>query len=448
MKRINRRDFLRLSAATAGAAAVLAACRPAAPTPVAPPPAKVEEKPSPPPVAKPVKLELWAFVDTHARWFRSMAEDYRKEINPEFELDVKEIAYTELHDKLLVAHQTGVGAPDFGDVEQGRFGGFFKGEIGFVDLTDMLRGGNYVEKMVASRQALYTWKGKMYGVEHALCPVVLYYRADVLEEAGIETPIETWDDFIAVGKELSKGDVKMTYMGGEWEILLRQRGADIFDADGNVTCDSDVAIETMQWDLDLRDKHGIADEAPGGAKYDSAWYGALKEDKFLSVIGADWYAGFLEDNAPELEGKWKAMPLPVWEKGGSRTSCHGGTGLTISKTCKDIAEAWRFMEYSMLSVEGNVRRYLLTRLFPPFKPAWEDARLHEPVPYFANQDLGGLFAEVGPEVPAQYQHPYRPEFYSIWDGKYARDVLDGKKPVAQALKECAEEVRKAIAEGA
>ena len=437
-RRISRRQFLMVGVGVTFSA--LSACAPA--TPAGPAEKPVE---TPKPVSEPVKLELWAFVNTHARWFRSMAEDYKKDVNPNFELDVKEIAYTEMHDKLLVAHQTGVGAPDFGDVEQGRFGGFLKGQIGFVDLTEWLKAGGYLEKLVASREALYTWQGKVYGVEHALCPVVLYYRADVFSEAGFDSPIETWDDFVAAGKTLAKDDVKVWALG-QWEVLLRQRGGDLFDADGNVTVDSDLAVETLEWELELRDRHGIADEPPGGSVYNPSWYGAVKEGKYLCHVSADWYAGFFEDNVPELSGKWRAMPLPVWERGGRRTSCLGGTGLTISKTSKHINEAWKFMEYSMLSVEGNVRRFLMTRLFPPFKPAWEDPRLHQAVEYFGGQDLGALFADVGAEIPAQYQHPYRPEFYSIWSGKYWRDVLDGKKPAAQALKECADELRKMIEE--
>ncbi|MEZ4729549.1 MAG: hypothetical protein R3E79_20655 [Caldilineaceae bacterium] len=61
------------------------------------------------------QLELWTFVNTHARWYQSMAEDYKKEVNPDFDLTVTEIAYADMHDKLQIALQTGgVGARYFG----------------------------------------------------------------------------------------------------------------------------------------------------------------------------------------------------------------------------------------------------------------------------------------------------------------------------------------------
>jgi arabinosaccharide transport system substrate-binding protein len=445
MKELSRREFLKLASLTVSTS-VIAACAPPALTPAAEKPA---ETPKPAP-AGPVKLELWTFVNTHARWFRSMAEDYKKEKNPNFELNVSEIAYSDMHDKAQIALQAGgVGAPDLVDLEQGRFGGFLRGtgDPGLVDLTDWLKEGGYMEKLVASREALYTYKGKTYGVEHALCPVVLYYRADIFEEAGIDmSQIETWDDFINAGKDLAQGEVKLLLFP-EHDVLLRNRGADWFDADGNVTLDSELSINTMEWILALRDQFGVADAGPegNGSKYSTTWYGVLKEGKYLAVIGADWYAGFLKDNVPELSGKWKAIALPAFEKGGLRTSCHGGTGNCIVKYSKHVDVAWDFMQYSMLSVEGNVRRYEMTNLFPPFIPAMDSPRLRKAEEYFGGQVLGELFAKLGPTVPAQYQSPYRSELGSNLGALWV-DIFEGKIKPAEAFKKVADDIRKVMAE--
>jgi len=378
------------------------------------------------PAAQAGRLELWTFVNTHARWWRAMGEEFQK-THPGFQLDVQEIAYAEMHDKLQVALSTGVGAPDIADIEQGRYGGFLKGEIQLVDLTSRLQEGGYLEQLVESREALYSWKGKIYGIEHALTPVVLYYRADVFEAEGI-TPeqIETWDDYIRVGKQLSTGDRKMTFLFQAChDLVLRQRGGDFFDANGNVTVDSPLSVEVFQWLLDLRDTHGIAAESPVGAQHlqavsNPALYGDLRAGRFLSVMGADWYGGFLRDNVPELAGKWRAMPLPAWEKGGRRTSCYGGTGASIALSSRNVELAWEFLKFTMLSPEANVLRYLETKLWPPLKAAWEDPRLHTADPYFGNQDLGQLFAMLGPEVPAQYQSPYRAELNSLLQERFGR----------------------------
>jgi arabinosaccharide transport system substrate-binding protein len=439
-RRLSRRAVLKLMGATTGALALaplVAGCA----APVAP------TAGTSPGVAAggPVKLELWTFVNTHARWFQSMAEDYKKDVNPDFELNVSEIAYADMHDKLQIALQSGgVGAPDISDIEQGRFGGFLRGaDPGLIDLKERLTAGGYMEQLVASRQALYTFQDKVYGVEHALTPVVLYYRADVWEGAGVDmAQVKTWDDYIAAAKQVANDDVKAIPFE-DHGAMLRQNGGDWFDVDGNVALDSELSIGTMDKILAWRDEHGIADTPTGGNVFNNDWYAAVNEGKWLSHIGADWYAGFFKDNVPDLAGKWKAVAMPAWTADGARTSCWGGTGNCIVKTSPNIEEAWNFMQYSMLSKEGNVRRYEMTNLFPPFIPAMDDPRLHKPDEYFSGQDLGALFAEVGPSVPAQYQSPYRAEMESQL-GAVWQQIYDGAIKPADAFKQISDDIRKTM----
>jgi len=397
------------------------------------------------------RLELWTFVDTHARWFREMAEKF-SEKDPSFVLDVKVFEYGAMHDKLLIALQTGIGAPDLADVEQGRFGSFMIGEIGFVDLTPKLKEGNYLEDLVESRLSLYMKDGKYYGVEHALCPVVLYYRKDILDEAGVSLEeVITWDDFIKVGQKISNDQRKMISLdndareGAYLTILIRQRGADWFDEQGKVQADHPLIVDTLKWLLALRDVYKIADDPPVGP----AFFAALKEGKYATVVGADWYAGFMKDYCPELSGKWRVRPLPIWldDPVKRRTSCFGGTGLTITRFCKDEQKAWEFMKFTMLSPEANVRRYELTNLWPPLRSAWKDERLYKPDPYFGDQIVGKVFAEVGPESPVQHQSPYLYLIHStLWPQKYWPVVLEGGMDPEKALKSLAEEVRKEMEE--
>ncbi|MFN8493769.1 MAG: extracellular solute-binding protein [Caldilineaceae bacterium] len=432
---MTRRDLLKALGLMTGAL-TLAACAPPAAAPSA------GNSAAAPAADNKMKLELWTFVNTHARWFRSMAEDYTKEKNPNFALNVSEIAYNDMHDKTLIALQSGgVGAPDLVDIEQGRFGGFLRGEDpGLVDLADRLKEGGYLDKLVAAREALYSYQGKIYGIEHALTPVVLYYRHDLWKAAGADPEsFKTWDDYIAAASKVSK-DGALAMRFPPHDVLLRQRGSDYFDKDGNVTLDSKESIETMEWILGLRDQHKIADQGPDT---DEAWWAAVQSGKYLSQVGADWYAGFFKDNAPKGKGQWMAIPLPAWKEGGIRTSCYGGTGNCIVKSGKYVDEAWKFQQFSMLSVDGNARRFEMTNLFPPLIPAMDDKRLHKADEYFNGQDLGKVFADVGPQVPAQYQSPYRADLNSQL-GPLWQDINDGVKKPADAFAEVAKKLRETM----
>lgn len=393
-----------------------------------------------------VSLELWTFVNTHARWFREQAERYREEVNPNFELEVVEIAGSDLFARLRISLQSGgVGAPDIADIEQGSFGSFLRGggDPGLVVLNDLLEEGGYNEQLVSSRQALYTYQGNTYGIEHALTPVVLYYRADVWEGAGFDPQsFETWDDFVEAARAIvadNPGVVPLPIHGALHEVLLRQQDADYFDAEGNVTIDSEISIETMNWLLSLQEE-GIAAQPPTG---DALW-AAFKDGTLISWVGADWYAGFFKDNAPELEGLWKAAPLPAFEPGGRRTSVWGGTGAMVVATSPNVEAALDFLEFAMLSVEGNVRRFELTNLFPPFIPAMDNERLHAEDAYFSEQDLGALFAEVGPEAPAQYQSPFRSQLNDLNSAAF-QDIIDGNRTPEEVYTEIAATIRDEMA---
>ena len=172
---------------------------------------------------------------------------------------------------------------------------------------------------------------------------------------------------------------------------------------------------------------------------DATW-AAFKNGTLISMVGADWYAGSFKDNAPELAGQWKAAPLPAWEEGGIHTSVWGSTGSTVIASSPNVDEALKFLEFAMLSVEGNVRRFELTSLFPPFKPAWSSERLHAPDAYFSGQDLGGLFAEVGADAPAQYQSPYRTELNDLLAAAW-QDLMDGNRTPEDVFKDIAATIR-------
>jgi ABC-type glycerol-3-phosphate transport system substrate-binding protein len=192
----------------------------------------------------------------------------------------------------------------------------------------------------------------------------------------------------------------------------------------------------MNWLVDLTER-GIAKLQ---ADEDAAHYAAFADGTQIAYIGADWYAGFFKDNVPDLAGKWKAAPLPAWEAGGTRTSCWGGTGLTIVESGDNTEAALDFLEFAMLSVEGNVRRFELTNLFPPFIPAMDNERLHSEDPYFTGQDLGALFAELGPEVPPQYQSPFRSQLQDLFRAAQI-DILEGNRSAEDAFNEIANTIR-------
>ena len=78
------------------------------------------------------------------------------EANPErqIKLNVTVMPYDDMHNKLLLAVQTGEGTPDISDIEVGRFPDFLAGDtVPLVELNDAVE--PYKENIVESRLGIY-----------------------------------------------------------------------------------------------------------------------------------------------------------------------------------------------------------------------------------------------------------------------------------------------------
>ena len=151
--------------------------------------------------AKPV-LDFWAFSETRIAWQRQAWELYKQQFNPDFEINFLILPFNQMHDKVMITSQAGSGGPDIVDIEIAQFSRFIKGDVIFVDLKPKLEQIGALDKLfAASATDPWTWEGSIYGIGNELNACLLSYRWDILEQAGIETPIETWEEFVEKGQK-------------------------------------------------------------------------------------------------------------------------------------------------------------------------------------------------------------------------------------------------------
>ncbi len=438
---LSRREFLQRAAALtlgATAASALAACQPGAAMPSA------GSSGDGAPEAEPIELSIWTFGSFFTDYYEAIFPDY-KEIAPEVTIEVQEIPYGQLFDNLLASFTTGTGAPDIADIEQGAMSRFFKGEIGLVDLTDLI--SPHVDDYVMARTDPYAYLGRIFGIDHCLCPVVFYYRWDLFEETGVEMPIATWQDFAVAAQAFEGSDRAALSLSdrswGDYWMLLTQRGTGgIFNADGEVIIDQADAVDALSFYVELLNS-GVAAVTPEGP----AQYAALSEGKITGRIGADWFGGFIKSNVGDAgQGQWKAAPLPAWEVGGARTTAHGGTGYAITKQSQAPDEAWKFIEYALFDQDNKYIEYEVNNLIPPIRSMLDDERYLTPDPWFSEQSIGGLYRDLADEIPRHHRHPFFTEGVTLLSAAVT-EAVNGDKSPAQSLDEMAQELRRTIDKG-
>lgn len=291
--------------------------------------------------------------------------------------------------------------------------------VGFVDLTERLHREGIYEQINTPSFAPYTSRGHIFGMPHDVHPVLLAYRADLVEAAGIDVSnIETWDDYFRVMRPLMQdldGDGQPDrYLLSAWEtrgdvalMLILQAGGELFDADDhptlNLPVNAAVLARLLTW---IAGPKRVCIDVPTTT---ASGYRQQLDGLVVGLMVPDWMAGTWKLENPQIGGKLKLMPLPAWEKGGRRTSVAGGTMIGIAKTSKHIELCWQFAKYLYLSPKMAEATFRKTSIISPVKTLWKQSFYDEPDPFFSGQPSGRMYIKEAPEVPPRSSSPYTAE---------------------------------------
>ncbi len=441
--RISRRDLL---GATAGAASALGLAR-----------GGVQASTSPARRAPVVRsqaeatLEVWGFNRERLNFAQNASElPVFKDKYPNVTVNFREFPFAQMHDKLLAALVSGQGAPDVAEVEIARFSQFLKGErVPFVPLTERIGAEiDNIYKPAASDP--WSWGGEIYGLGNELNAVVLTYRKDLLDELGVETPFETWDQVIEAGKQIvADGETKTFAVHdiafGDWFQMAQHAGTSLFDAEGNYQGDNPLSVEAMQFLHDLVYTHQIAGIAPADAQNDwfgPAYWAAFNANKFTMLYGPPWHIGGLQINVPDQEGKWAAQRLPTGLGESRPTANFGGTGQCITEQSQNQDIAYDLIAAGNLSVEGNLYDFEQRTVYPAYIPTYERPELKEPSSYFSGAKIGELYASVAPELPPFNQSPSFNDAVQAMVRIVITPVMNERSEPEPALQELGDEVER------
>ena len=355
-------------------------------------------------------MRFWTFARNHSVPYQKATPSFEAK-HPGTTLDVQLVHGEAVTSRLRAAFWADLDVPDLVEVEISRAGSFFRGppeDVGFIDLMPFLRSTGYYDRIVKTRFAPYTNKGKIYGLPHDVHPVMLAYRRDLFEAAGIDVEqIKTWEDFVRVGQQITvPGErymIELSDSGAHhYEMFLFQRDGGYFDAESRLTMDDETALETLLFFIPLVAGEGrIASDLGSGRVFTQA----VEQGYFLSFVCPDWRSKVAETDIPRMHGKMALMPLPAAVPGGRRTSTWGGTMLGITKACPNPELAWQVAEHMYFDKAELAVRFRETNILPPLKDAWEDPAFDEARAYWSGQPLGRLYANLADEVPPQYASP-------------------------------------------
>lgn len=377
---------------------------------------------------KTATIRMWTFAKPHYEAYQKALPKFLEQ-HPGVTVDIQLVEGAGLNQRLRAAFQADLDVPDMVEIEISAAGSFFRGpkdHIGFMDLTPLLDRDKLRGKIVASRFAPYTNRGSIFGLPHDVHPVMLAYNREKFKELGLDPEkLDTWDKFIEAGKKVKKpGERYILEMAdngtSQFELALFQRDGGFFDPDGKVIFDNEIGVETMKWYVplvakDSKDQIGNALSSSFGQVMTQA----LETGYFLSVVTPDWRSKNHENDVGKLKGKMGLMPIPAVKPGGRRTSTWGGTMLGIARASKNPELAWELAKFLYLNEKDLAERFADTNILPPVPSAWKEPAFDREYPYYAGQKIGRDYANLAPQVPAQYASP----FVDLGKGKLSQGLI-------------------------
>ena len=390
------------------------------------------------------ELSFWTFVDLHGKHLDKMLELWNENNkDKQIKLNVTVMPYDDMHNKLLMAVQTGQGAPDIADIELGKFPNFLEGDnVPLESLNDVF--APYKDSIVPSRVEIYSKADQIYGFDYHVGATLAFYNTEILEEAGVDyKTIVTWEDYknagIKVyektGKYLGTADTSATWQAS---LLLAQQNVDFTDENGNPKVNSPEMVKALEMLVDLQ-KNNVIATIPGGQPDTEEAKGEYNLGNYASALMPEWYMSRFVNEMKDLEGKYAIAPLPVFNEGDPRSVGLGGTGTVVTSTGKDVQLAKEFVAFAKLSKEATTEIWNTLGFDPVNMDVWQDkAVTHNPeneyVKYFKTNAFDTL-NEIKDEIKAIKSVKASPTINNILCTITLNAIFEDGQDVQEALDE-------------
>ena len=300
--------------------------------------------------------------------------------------------------KLAAAIDSDTG-PDVVGIEYYRLPGFVGAEQ--VIPIDELVPSDIVGEFGDQVRDLVTFGDATYALPYDAPPLVMWYRQDVLDAAGVEVP-KTWDEFEDAARAVraSNPDAYLTsFFTNEPQLapLAWQAGAEWFtieDDHWKVSIDDEATTKVADYWQKLIDEDLVKPQLG----FSDEWTADLASGVVNGWVGGSWSASGLKarTEASGQAGAWIAAAPPSWD-GEQTGALSGGTGFAVTESSENTAAAAVFLEWLTTAPAAVEARGEVGTAYLAYPALNEAAEKTAPTDYFGN-DIYEVFDEASASV--------------------------------------------------
>lgn len=381
-----------------------------------------------------VTIEFWA-MGREGEVAAELVPGFERE-NPGVRVEVQQIPWTAAHEKLVTAY-VGDATPDVAQLGNTWIPEFAAlGALTPLSEREARSQAVDPDDYFPGIRATNVVDGVLYGIPWYVDTRVLFYRTDLLAEAGYDEPPTTWEGWLdalrALDERMGPGRWPIVLPTNEWPqpvILGLQAGSPLLRDGGRYGAFSDSAFQrAFEFYVGLF-REGYA--PPIRDTQLANLYQQFAEGDFAMLITGPWNVGEFRRRLPEeFQDDWATAPLPG--PGGPGVSMAGGASLVIFAGSEHPDAAWRWIEH-LSRPATQLRFYELTGDLPPHREAWEDPALAE------DQKIAAFREQLERVVPL----PPVPEWERIATKVYqfGEAAVRGRMTVEEALEALDRDVR-------
>jgi multiple sugar transport system substrate-binding protein len=325
-----------------------------------------------------VTIRFWA-MGREGEVVQELAKDFERE-NPGVRVDVQQIPWSAAHEKLLTAH-VGRSTPDLAQLGNTWISEFetlraLEPLDSRVKVSSALTPGGYFPGIWDTNVV----DGQTYGIPWYVDTRVLFYRKDILKQAGYDSLPATWSGWReamqAVKKVVGPEKYAIFLPVNEWPpavILGLQAGSGLLSDNWSRGSFSDPAFRrAFEFYIGLY-RDGLA--PPVSNTEIANLYQEFARGYFSMYITGPWNLGEFRRRLPaDLQGAWATAPLPGPDTDGRAVSLAGGASLVLFRGSHHKEEAWRLIEFLSRPAQ-QLRFYRLSGDLPARQEAWADSAL-------------------------------------------------------------------------
>jgi multiple sugar transport system substrate-binding protein len=298
--------------------------------------------------------------------------------HPGIRVVVQQIPWSAAHEKLLTAF-AGDATPDLCQLGNTWIPEFVA--LGALEPLDDRAAGSTVVR--ASDYFSGIWDtnvvaGRLYGLPWYVDTRLIFYRRDILAEAGFGAPPKSWAEWqamlAAVKQRVGAERYAILLPLNEFEPLLalalQQDEPLLRDGDTRGNFESAGFRRALAFYVEAF-RRGWAPPLTN-AEVSNVWT-EFGRGYFSFYISGPWNMGEFERRLPRSEQNvWMTAPLPGPNGPGASTA--GGSSLVLFRASRSKDAAWQLAEY-LSRPEVELRFHELTGDLPPRRSAWDDERL-------------------------------------------------------------------------